>query len=449
MVVGDPLEKITTKTQVSGPVKKHAGNGKRPHSASSDEDLISSGGENGNGGVCLKSARFLLIKHQVEGKSLGKMSPFIINRCVVHACGEPKGIKKLRNGVLLIEVVNEEQCRKLLKLTVLGNEPVVVELHRTLNTSKGVLSCHDLMEVDINEIREELASQYVSSVSRITRKEGGLDVPTPTLILTFSRPSVPERLKIGYLSVAVRPYVPNPRRCFQCQGFGHMRRDCQKEQTCARCGGQGHDDTSCSEPEMCVNCKGPHSASSRDCPIFKEERVINKISFERKITFLEARREYRRSSNMRSSVRPDVTFLDAVKTSPQPRTECSSCTELKEIVLRLTEQVATLTAALLGKKDLKPDKKQQSQTPITNKRAPGPKPEPGLSHNAQAKVPAKGTTKNYGTAKPKSQASPSGSMGLDLLDDMVEDQPHHHAEKFLKVMSNKKSKVRTKITYDR
>lgn len=87
-------------------------------------------------------------------------------------------------------------------------------------------------------VSEELSQQSVTSVQRIIRKGNGVDVPT-SLILTFSTPTVHERIKIYYFSVHVQPYKPNPRRCFHYQRFGYNK-------------------IVCTEVEKFINCKGPH-----------------------------------------------------------------------------------------------------------------------------------------------------------------------------------------------
>ena len=58
---------------------------------------------------------------------------------------------------------------------------------------------------------------------RIRRKVHGNFVPTATLILTFDRTSLPDRIRCGFFKPRMRQYVPNPLRCFKCQSFGHTQ----------------------------------------------------------------------------------------------------------------------------------------------------------------------------------------------------------------------------------
>ncbi|GBO11583.1 hypothetical protein AVEN_202519-1 [Araneus ventricosus] len=41
------------------------------------------------------------------------------------------------------------------------------------------------------------------------------------------------------MKLAVRPFIPNPLRCFKCQRFGHSQTNCRGTLTCARCAEKG------------------------------------------------------------------------------------------------------------------------------------------------------------------------------------------------------------------
>ncbi|GFV05053.1 glycine dehydrogenase [Trichonephila clavipes] len=82
--------------------------------------------------------------------------------------GSVKSIKKLPSGVLLIETATQAQSINLLQCTNLSNIPINATPHKTLNSSKGVIYCPDLIPLPDSEIKEELASQGVEAVKRIT-----------------------------------------------------------------------------------------------------------------------------------------------------------------------------------------------------------------------------------------------------------------------------------------
>ena len=81
------------------------------------------------------------------------------------------------------------------------------------------------------------------------------------------------------------------KRCFNCQGYGHMKGECVKDIACAKCGGAHDTQSNTCEPGKiaCVNCirhsKGnveSHSASSPQCPCFIAERDRVKKEIEEK-----------------------------------------------------------------------------------------------------------------------------------------------------------------------
>ena len=90
----------------------------------------------------------------------------------------------------------------------------------------------------------------------------------------------------------VEVYIPNPRRCYNCQVFGHHEDNCLKKPVCGNCGGEKHcsDVRNCNETAKCANCNGNHPVSSCDCPSWKKEKEILTIKYKRSITFFEARK---------------------------------------------------------------------------------------------------------------------------------------------------------------
>ena len=59
---------------------------------------------------------------------------------------------------------------------------------------------------------------------------------------------------------------------------------------CAKCGQTGHSDRDCRNEAKCPNCSGSHSAFSRDCPKWIQEKQVQIIKAERGVSFPEARR---------------------------------------------------------------------------------------------------------------------------------------------------------------
>ncbi|KAF0313086.1 Nucleic-acid-binding protein from mobile element jockey [Amphibalanus amphitrite] len=132
---------------------------------------------------------------------------------------------------------------------------------------------------------------------RIMTKRG--TVSTNNIILTFDSTDLPSEIRVGYVKVRVRPFVPAPMRCFRCQRFGHTKDNCRGRPTCSKCASQDHTDETCdSETPRCVNCgegQTPHSAYDRSCPAYVKEKEIMTIKATRNLSFKEAREVYNQS----------------------------------------------------------------------------------------------------------------------------------------------------------
>ncbi|GFY18764.1 RNA-directed DNA polymerase from mobile element jockey [Trichonephila clavipes] len=115
-------------------------------------------------------------------------------------------------------------------------------------------------------------------------------IPTKDLILTFNTPKLPTTIKAGYLNCKIRPYIPNPLRCFKCQRFGHSRTSCRGQLICSRYATVGHYSTDCALEAKSINCSQPHSADSKLYPKWKTEKQIQEVKTNRNITYLEARK---------------------------------------------------------------------------------------------------------------------------------------------------------------
>ncbi|GFX07757.1 hypothetical protein TNCV_4160261 [Trichonephila clavipes] len=83
------------------------------------------------------------------------------------------------------------------------------------------------------------------------------------LIRVLPSPKLPSKIKAGYLNCEVRPYIPNPLRCFKCQRFGHSQTSYSGQHTCSRCASVGHASTDSILKPKCINCSQLHSTDSK------------------------------------------------------------------------------------------------------------------------------------------------------------------------------------------
>lgn len=265
--------------------------------------------------------RYFLIK--AEDESLSRLSPFIIHKSLIGSVGELESVKRLRNGSLLIITTSPKQSERLLKLEKIHTLNINVTLHPSLNFCKGVVSSSDLLVCSEDEILENLSSQGVVAVRRISTKKDGIISPTPSLILTFRKTSLPDRVRAGFLSLRVRPYFPNPLRCYQCQRFGHVSQNCVFAAVCPSCGKDNHGDSACLPPPSCVNCGESHSPRYKGCSVYKEEFLTQKIKTTEKISYYAAKQKAKLMLKT-----ANLNFAGAVKTAK--KTVCSISTQCDE-----------------------------------------------------------------------------------------------------------------------
>ena len=146
------------------------------------------------------------------------------------------------NWHILLHFQNKAYSDNLLRADKLIDVPVKVTPHRALNSSRCVIGCKELRNMDEEDIKNELQSQGVTKVERMKRRKDGQLVPSDSYILTINNPNIPLEIKVGFLIRDTKVYIPNPQRCFNCQKYGHNKRFCKNE---AKCGQAGHDDHEC------------------------------------------------------------------------------------------------------------------------------------------------------------------------------------------------------------
>ncbi|CAH1099786.1 unnamed protein product [Psylliodes chrysocephalus] len=235
--------------------------------------------------------RFLLVKRKDKDnvESFDKVSPFLIAKSIYGLIGDTNSIRKTEDG-LIIHTKSDKQSSRMLNVTKLNDIDVIVTPHGTLNISKGVIYCKDLLNCSIEEILSNLEHEGVTDVRRLKRKINDQLEDTPNHILTFNKPNLPKEIKAAYYNLQVRPYIPPPTRCFNCQKFGHVSATCTKDKLCS-CGLAPHESQPCEQPIKCINCEGSHSAYSKTCPKYSTEAAILKIKITEKIPYIEAKRK--------------------------------------------------------------------------------------------------------------------------------------------------------------
>src|SRR5215469_1219909 len=267
--------------------------------------------------------RIFVIKADEPNRNICEMSPFLIEKAIKGTVGTVKNVRKLRSGLLLVEVASEAQARTIMNVKQLHDMQIKVSPHRSLNSCTGVITSTELSKLKEEEIKAELEEIGVSKVKIITTRQGVDRVNTSTMILTFRGTYLPIYIYAGYMRIKVRAYIRPPRRCFKCQKYGHFQSTCKQKEIRAKCGKDKHEG-GCSGPKQCINCEGDHAAYDKECPRLKKEKAISKIQVEQKKPYLEAQKiqEARRQTPAKPSY-----AAAAGGNTPSPTTRCNAETQ--------------------------------------------------------------------------------------------------------------------------
>ena len=261
--------------------------------------------------------KFFLVKATNDG-NLSRIDVIRANRELEERLGgKPAKVTETRTGTLILEVRNELQSRAAPTITSLAGIEVTVVEHERLNESKGTIWYANHYDYNDEQLLDELKQFGVKAIYRTRKRQNNVLVPTSIYILTFDTCILPEKISIGWTHCTVRTYVPRPRRCFKCQGFGHGAGSCRRETgLCVNCSEDVHE-LPCTRPPKCSNCHDSHPASSMNCSVYKMEEEILATQTRDRITYGEARRQVRGRF-----VRPRTTYAEITRLpqSQAPRT---------------------------------------------------------------------------------------------------------------------------------
>ena len=336
---------------------------------------------------------YLVVREIEDG--LRECTPFLLHRAIK---GVSKGLcvhRKLKDGSYIIKSNSEKASSLLLKQDqkhLAGKFKISVSVHKTLNSSRGVVRCAELGNMSVEEIKEELADQGVTDVYRVKTKRAGKEIPTNTYFVTFATPKLPSVIRVGWLQVQVKVFVPSPMRCFNCQRLGHTSKACKSAQLC-KCGKEYHDAAvACDSPAKCINCKGDHPSDSRNCPSWIEESNIQRLKAEQGISFAEAKK----LAQQTSYVTPDRSFA-RVASESGTQIAGDQIAKLVQVVESLAERVMALERCVSLMAGVGPS--QQSSQPAL----------PSLpTPSSQSALPSK-TTQPTASAQPTSSAQPASA----------------------------------------
>lgn len=164
------------------------------------------------------------------------LNPLKVSEAVYKIVGEVYTVKTLRDGNLLIVCKDRDQQQGLIMCNTLLGKAVKPQIWEERGRAMGVIYGVST-DVTEEEIKVNIRGVCVNNVKRLPYTRDGVKRPSMSVMLALDEDKLPERIRIGYVSYVVRPYIPPPTRCFKCQRFGHTAVACRAKAHCAKCGG--------------------------------------------------------------------------------------------------------------------------------------------------------------------------------------------------------------------
>ncbi|GFX52203.1 uncharacterized protein TNCV_2326371, partial [Trichonephila clavipes] len=164
------------------------------------------------------------------------------------------------------------------------------ETHSTCKIFVNFLANNAMSVQSPFTIHKALKGIGVESRNRLKDCDPVIYLLKPVLLRRQNSPTLPQTIKAGYLNCKIRPYIPNPLRCFKVPEVRTLQTACRGQLTCSRCASVGHSSADCSLARKMRQLLQPHSSDSKQCPKWKTEKEIQAIKTNRNISYLEARK---------------------------------------------------------------------------------------------------------------------------------------------------------------
>lgn len=197
-------------------------------------------------------------------------------------------VSNIRNGGVAMEVRRDQAKEVINKVgsTLQSREPAKrlpkIKIFDIPNGKTDENTIEEIRAQNFSKVnKEDFISQF-----RLIHKVGPKNQPTCHWVVEVSTNLRKGLLELGgrlYLGWSSCKYVEHViiTRCFKCQRFGHLAKDCKaKTDTCGHCAKEGHSFKECPDSKWdfkCPNClkaklKANHGVNSSECAIFLREK---------------------------------------------------------------------------------------------------------------------------------------------------------------------------------
>ncbi|GFY11801.1 uncharacterized protein TNCV_1529931 [Trichonephila clavipes] len=148
------------------------------------------------------NSRFFILS--LTNNDMSKKSPFSIHKALIGIGGEPKSVKRLRSGDLLIETSSALQTKSFLLAKSFLDSPITINPHKTLNSCRGVISESDLLTTPDAEILDGFSDQ---GVIQLPQTYAQATKPSPISVTTQTAENI---TKIKCPPLNLLPPLPSP-----------------------------------------------------------------------------------------------------------------------------------------------------------------------------------------------------------------------------------------------
>lgn len=174
-------------------------------------------------------------------------------------------------GKTILIPMDQQTYEELDNNPMIDGQPVPIQKIDPQSTTRKLI----LQGYPLNfSMRAVLAHAQVAEATRCNIN----GTPTKQVLITLRGP-IPTHLDLKtWGTYSLRPYTPEPLRCYNCQRFGHHQSRCARPPTCGVCSGR-HNSQQCIDKlkakqpitTKCPNCSGKHHAWNKFCPARKSK----------------------------------------------------------------------------------------------------------------------------------------------------------------------------------
>ncbi len=191
----------------------------------------------------------------------------------------------LPRGGIALHLESPEDTQEALKPwpQAFGSEVTPHKPSRYLAQSKVIVGS---VKTHFSEqsIKSDLAQRYPNigpvAVRRFYHRH--TKHPLPLIELTCDNKTGADWINSG-VTILGNDYRVEPKRrfrvvrCYHCQSFGHVAKNCRNPAVCCQCGSNHPNMHNCTMPANCANCQSAHPADSKLCPVYSA--VVTKLHY--------------------------------------------------------------------------------------------------------------------------------------------------------------------------